>query len=254
MKITMMVAMAALVALNAQAKQGVEVAAGALETNPPIAIHIYDYADVDPQTLIEAEKITSSIEAEKITSSIFRKAGVESRWPDSGPTTQGNPWNNASPQPAKLADIQLAIHPGSMADRLGLPDEVMGLAPGSEPGRRLAYVFYNRVESLAGRQMRRRVHGNICGSASTAQILGHAMAHEIGHLLLNLQTHSDTGIMRGDWDGRMLQDACYGYLLFTRQQAAVIRAEAHRRLIELGASGWKREAAAMTDHVMIALK
>jgi hypothetical protein len=241
MKITMMVAMTAVVALNAQAKQRVEAAAGALETSPTIAIHIYDYADVDPQTLIEAERITSWI---------FRKAGVESRWPDSGPTTQGIPWNNASPQFAKLADIQLAIHPGSIADRLGLPDSVMGLAPGSEPGRRLAYVFYNRIESLAGRS----VHENICGSASTARILGHVMAHEIGHLLLNLQTHSVTGIMRGVWDGRMLQDACDGYLLFTFQQAAVIRAEAHRRLIELGASGWKREAAATTDRVMISLE
>ena len=245
MKITMMVTMTVLDVLNAQAKQRVEAAAGSLETRPTIAIHIYDYADVDPQTLIEAEKVTSSI---------FRKAGVESRWPDSGPAKQGIPWNNASPQFAEVADIQLDILPGSMADRLGLPDDVMGLAPGSEPGRHLAYVFYNRVESLAGRQMQKRVHGNICGSASAAQVLGHVIAHEIGHLLLNLQTHSDTGIMRGDWDGRMLQDACYGYLLFTPQQAEVMQAEAHRRLIEVGASGWKREAAATTDRVIIALK
>jgi hypothetical protein len=228
MKITMMIVVIALVVLNAQAKQSVEAAADALGTNPAIAVQIYDYAAVDRQTLSEAERITSWI---------FRKAGLESRWLDSGPTTRVIPANKAGPQFAKLVVIQVAILPGVMTDRLGLPDNVMGLAPGSEPGRRLAFVFYNRVESLGGGQMRRRVHGNICGSASTAQILGHVMAHEIGHLLLNLEKHSDNGIMRGDWDVRMLQDACYGYLLFTRQQAAVIRGEAHRRLIELGASG-----------------
>jgi hypothetical protein len=109
-----------------------------------------------------------------------------------------------------LPDIQLRILPGSMAERLGLPDGVLGVAPGEESGRHLAYIFYNRVASLANELRSKRVHGDICGSASAAQILGHTMAHEIGHLLLNLETHSDSGIMRANWDMRALQDVCYG--------------------------------------------
>jgi hypothetical protein len=109
-----------------------------------------------------------------------------------------------------------------MAGRLGLPNNVMGLAPGTGPERRLVYVFYSSVEGLARRQSRAHV--------STAQILGHAMAHEIGHLLLNQESHSPTGIMRGDWNLKDLQDAVYGYLLFTSQQAGVIRAEVDRRI------------------------
>jgi hypothetical protein len=143
---------------------------------------------------------------------------------------------------------------GVMVDRLGLADGVIGVAPGAEPGRRLAYVFYDRVESLAARQMSRRAHESICESASTAQILGYAMAHEIGHLLLNLETHSDAGIMRGNWDGRTLQDACYGYLLFTRQQAGVMRAELSRRLAEPGASRPETDVAATARGVMMALE
>jgi len=56
-----------------------------------------------------------------------------------------------------------------------------------------------------------------------------SIAHEIGHLLLNLETHSATGIMRGDWDLRDLQGVATGFLLFTPQQAEIIRTEVARR-------------------------
>ena len=42
------------------------------------------------------------------------------------------------------------------------------------------------------------------------------------HLLLNQESHSSAGIMRGDWNLKDLQDAVYGYLLFTPQQAEVL--------------------------------
>lgn len=199
---------------------------GLLKTNPAITIRVYDYAEVDRQILREAERTAASV---------FRKAGVESRWVDSAEAARSAPWNPATKGSFNPSDILLDIIAGVMVERLGLPDGVIGVAPGAEPGRRLAYVFYDRIESLAAREMPRRAHENICESASTAQILGYAMAHEIGHLLLNLKTHSDAGIMRGNWDGKTLQDACYGYLLFTSQQAGAIRAEAHRRLAEPGA-------------------
>ena len=91
--------------------------------------------------------------------------------------------------------------------------------------RQQAAVFYNSVEALAVRPMRERTEGNIRPYTTTDQILGHAVAHEIGHLFLNLKSHSATAIMRGDWDLKDLQDASNGYLLFTPQQAEVIRTE-----------------------------
>ena len=63
-----------------------------------------------------------------------------------------------------------------------------------------------------------------------ALILGHAMAHEIGHILLNLDIHTGIGIMRGSWNMDDLLDAASGQLVFTTQQAAVIRAEVARRM------------------------
>ena len=216
-----------------------------LETNSAITIRVYDYAKVDRQTLMEAERTAASV---------FRKAGVESRWVESTEAARAAPWNPATKGSFHPSDILLDMIAGVMVERLGLRDGVIGVAPGAEPGRRLAYVFYDRVESLAARQMPRRAHGNICEVASKAQILGYAMAHEIGHLLLNLETHSDAGIMRGNWDGKTLQDACYGYLLFTSQQAGAMRAEAQRRLAKPGAVGPETEVAAATERVMAALQ
>jgi hypothetical protein len=113
-----------------------------------------------------------------------------------------------------------------MSIRAGLPDKfpdnAIGLAPGSGPDRQSVYVFYDRVEALA-RERIAETH------ADAAQILGHAIAHEIGHLLLNVQTHSAAGIMRGVWNFWDLQNVSYGYLLFTPKQAEVMRVEVRRR-------------------------
>jgi hypothetical protein len=52
----------------------------------------------------------------------------------------------------------------------------------------------------------------------------------VRHLLLNQEFHSSTGIMRGDWNLKRFEDAVYGYLLFTPQQADVMQAEVGRRI------------------------
>jgi hypothetical protein len=69
-------------------------------------------------------------------------------------------------------------------------------------------VFYDRVSGLA--------QG---GSATLPVLLGRAMAHEIGHLLLGESSHSRTGIMRGSWSGDDLSLAARAYLLFTPDQS-----------------------------------
>jgi hypothetical protein len=56
------------------------------------------------------------------------------------------------------------------------------------------------------------------------------MAHEIGHLLLGVNSHSRRGVMSAPWDSNKLRQAEIGQLGFVRQQAAAIRAESLRRL------------------------
>lgn len=195
-------------------------AAGPRETSPKITIHAYNFAQVDDRTLREAEQVATGI---------FRKAGVEAQWVDIAFTSQDMQSHSAAHLPYNLSDLQLDILPPVMVQRLRAPANVMGVAPGTEPDRRLVYLFYDRVKALAEKEMKARVDGAISVYAIRVQILGHAIAHEIGHILLNLESHSDTGIMRGDWDLKQLQDACYGYLVFTPPQAEAIRLEIHRR-------------------------
>ncbi len=55
------------------------------------------------------------------------------------------------------------------------------------------------------------------------------IAHEIGHLLLPTDSHSETSIMRAMWDQQDLQLAAHGELGFTPRQAEFIRNEVLRR-------------------------
>jgi hypothetical protein len=55
------------------------------------------------------------------------------------------------------------------------------------------------------------------------QILGHALAHEIGHLLLASDAHSLVGIMKENYSRDDLFDMGKGHLLFAAKESRVIR-------------------------------
>jgi hypothetical protein len=111
-----------------------------------------------------------------------------------------------------------------MSDQLPVAATALGVAIGTSEHRgRLAYVFYNRVEYIA------RTHLNVSHDAERKDlysivVLAHAMAHEIGHLLLPYG-HSPTGLMRADWNAKDLDLALDGRLNFTSAQAELIRGQ-----------------------------
>jgi hypothetical protein len=74
----------------------------------------------------------------------------------------------------------------------------------------VALIPYPRVHELARN-----------GSATVGLVLGHVIAHELGHLLLQRATHSAAGLMRATLDLRLAQQ---GRLLFTAPEAQAIRA------------------------------
>jgi hypothetical protein len=117
----------------------------------------------------------------------------------------------------------LVILSRQITDELTVATDALGGAAGTPDHRgRMAYVFYNRVERIARTYLntgRRRGNYDI----DRVIVLAHAMAHEVGHLLL-LYGHSAAGLMRADWDGEDLRLAVRGQLKFTAEQAAAIRA------------------------------
>jgi hypothetical protein len=83
-----------------------------------------------------------------------------------------------------------------------------------------AIVFIDRIQQFARRSSAR---------SETAAILGAAMVHELGHLLLG-PTHSSEGVMRAEWNKADAWAATQGNLDFTQEQVKLIREEVRRRI------------------------
>jgi hypothetical protein len=103
--------------------------------------------------------------------------------------------------------------PSAAAARLPASDDALGLTPATPSGpARRAYVLEDRIRaSLHDLHM------------EFPTLLGCAMAHELGHMLLPLHAHSDTGIMRANWDAAHLSTGTSDYLHFTPWQEKMIR-------------------------------
>ena len=67
------------------------------------------------------------------------------------------------------------------------------------------------------------------GPCTEAALLGHAIAHELGHLLLGTSSHTPAGLMAGRWHATDLDHAASGWLQFSPAEAARMRAETIRR-------------------------
>jgi len=59
---------------------------------------------------------------------------------------------------------------------------------------------------------------------SEGDLLGYVVVHELGHLLLGLDSHSADGVMRGKWNFAALQQVARGTLIFSANEAERMRA------------------------------
>jgi hypothetical protein len=146
---------------------------------------------------------------------IFRVVGLQVAWHGCALPSEHTPAEPAADHAATPSRLELTIKivPHSMADRLQPDDEKIGMAPGTATARgQLAYVFYDRVEGLSE-----------YFSTALGQVLGGAVAHEIGHLLLPYHAHSRSGLMRAAWVSEDFQNLARGWLLFTREQGELMR-------------------------------
>jgi len=185
----------------------------AAEPASAIRVRVCNYAKVERRVLFEAEK-----EATRI----LGQAGIVSTWLDCPLEAAEFEARAACQQPLGPSDIVLRFIPSSMERGLPFDHPKVGFAFLTKEGPRgsLAGVFYPRIFTLA--------RGD---DFALALGLGRAAAHEIGHLLLRTEEHSQRGIMRGDWTYR---DFCDGtaMLHFDLKQAERMRAEVEDRMAE----------------------
>jgi hypothetical protein len=90
----------------------------------------------------------------------------------------------------------------------------LGVATRSQTERgRLAYVFIDRVRNAA-----------LTYRVDHVSVLAHAIAHEVGHLLLPSGAHSESGLMRAEWTRSDFRVMSGPGLAFTTDEASAIRA------------------------------
>lgn len=171
---------------------------------PKITLRVFNYAAIPPEAVARAEREVTRI---------FSMIGIQARWlncPLSPATTQ-----DAAICPGSWlwTDLLLRVIPFATADR---SNNSLGFALPSFEGGIVAVIFYDRIAELTK-----------AGVAGSGEILGYAVAHEIGHLLLGSIVHSSSGIMGSPWNR---EEVKFARLLFTRQQARAMRSEVIRRM------------------------
>ena len=88
----------------------------------------------------------------------------------------------------------------------------MGVALAADPHRAVVSIYLDAVTDVARRY-----------SQPLGKVLGVALAHETGHVLLPPPSHSATGIMQPSWEGDALRHAITGDIAFTPRQSAQMR-------------------------------
>ena len=117
-----------------------------------------------------------------------------------------------------LGDGELAVRfsalpvPAGYAGRLPLGDSLL---EGPRHLGVLATIYSDRVQWLA------RAAGT-----DAAPLMGHAIAHEIAHLLLGSHRHADGGLMRAVWTREEIEHGKPGDWIFTPADARAIRQHA----------------------------
>ena len=178
------------------------IAGGVPSSSAPLTVIVYDYAGVKDADLRHAEQQAARI------------LGYPISWVHCSEAEDRLCGQTAGP-----AALVVQLLPERATRRNGSVG-AMGFAipPGDGKFGQHCGVFYDRVKQLS-RQ-----------SLNEADVLGHAMAHELGHLLLGINAHSRDGLMSAHWTPRELALAGQGKLLLADAERRLIKENITKRL------------------------
>jgi hypothetical protein len=151
---------------------------------------------------------TAQAMARETTIRIFGRAGIEVRWIDLPPDTCVRPQGSHG--------FMVVIAP--QAPKGWTSPYSMGFAPGGTEGHGRAYVFMNLVKEFID-----RFNGESDADRILGLILGHAIAHELGHLLIPGEAHTLDGIMKPRWAYSQWREAVEGSMRFDPRHEAIMR-------------------------------
>lgn len=144
-------------------------------------------------------------------------------------------YNHARVSPAILAAAEREA--GRILDAAGVRIIWVECPMGSTTARQSwfeggGFRFCDHAHS--GQRLLRLCSPSRCGTAARrvrrAHYSGLRHSHELGHLLLGPNSPSSQGIMQPRWGREQVRQLLTGTLLFTPEQARVVRAEARSRM------------------------
>jgi len=168
-----------------------------------VSIRIHNYAHIQDGALARAQEVVSGM---------YGTIGVRTDWLEPLQQSEGI-FDSVGAPDCKPSDLMVIILTAAMANRGVIPESILGFAA-ADPGvgGRIAYVIYDRVKDITqGTQV------------DDMRMMGIVMAHEIGHLLLTDRSHSEDGLMRGNWQPSEFRSLRPGDLRFSDLQAVEIR-------------------------------
>jgi hypothetical protein len=159
-----------------------------------ITLRLDDSTEVDPAILAKARSVATVI---------FRGSGLEAAW------LEGSASETHCGKDGECPQFRLRIIPADLARGIVEGDALGFALPCAEnEAACLIYIFYSRISALAKRHI-----------VDPDLILGHVIAHEVGHTLIGPNAHDLYGIMQP-----VLPIADLGRtLFFTSAQTARLR-------------------------------
>jgi hypothetical protein len=151
--------------------------------------------------------------ARSTAASILERAGIQVDWISCDTPEDVNQLSAVCRRPLRSNELVLRVLPAGVADQpsdestLGFAFVDVGTGGGS-----LATVYSDRVVGMAQRS-----------GVNVDDLLGKAIAHEIGHLLLGTNRHTSQGLMRASWTGADLRRNLAIEWLFDGKEAEALR-------------------------------
>jgi hypothetical protein len=162
----------------------------AVVTALPLVVRVYDAAGV-PSDRLERAHLT--------VTQTLHVVGIEPVWRPC--------WGNVCADPPRQDELIVRI---VKAEERGSRD-LLGSAMVDVEGHAgtLATIYLDRVECLASQ-----------AGVDSGRLLGRAIAHEIGHLLLGTARHAHAGLMRARWlTGELQRDWPFDWTLSDQEGA-----------------------------------